>query len=128
MNDFTNCLTTNAQQMKFSIKNFFGKCVQNRRKLRIWPPLLKKSLIKNFIFCAVYLNFESSTQIRKSDSRSICNKNSSWKILEELIRKNFFAKFVIIFKIYPLSFRKLEESWRNRAYNARAWCINNLTF
>ena len=33
--------------MKFSIKDFF-------RKLRIWLHLLKKFLIENFIFCAVY--------------------------------------------------------------------------
>ena len=32
--------------MKFSIKNFFSKCDQIRRKL-------KESLMKNFIFCAV---------------------------------------------------------------------------
>ena len=39
--------------MKFSIKNFFGKCDQIRSFLRIWSHLLKKSLIENFIFCAV---------------------------------------------------------------------------
>ena len=39
--------------MKFPIKDFFRKCDQIRRKLRIWSHLLKKSLIENFIFCAV---------------------------------------------------------------------------
>ena len=39
--------------MKFSIKDFFSKCDQIRRKLRIWSHLLKKSLMENFIFCAV---------------------------------------------------------------------------
>ena len=39
--------------MKFSIKNFFSKCDQIRRKLRICSHLLKKSLMKVFIFCAV---------------------------------------------------------------------------
>ena len=42
-----------AQKMKFSIKDFFSKCDQIRRKLRIWSHLLKKSLIENFILCAV---------------------------------------------------------------------------
>ena len=42
-----------AQKMKFSIKDFFSKCDQIRRKLRIWSHLLKKSLIENFICCAV---------------------------------------------------------------------------
>ena len=38
--------------MKISIKDFFGKCDQIRRKLRIWSHILKKFLMKNFIFCA----------------------------------------------------------------------------
>ena len=42
-----------AQKMKFSVKNFFSKCDQIRRFLRIWSHLLKKSLMENFIFCAV---------------------------------------------------------------------------
>ena len=42
-----------AQKMKFSIKGFFSKCDQIRRKLRIWSHLLKKSLMENFIFCEV---------------------------------------------------------------------------
>ena len=36
--------------MKFSIKDFFSKCDQIRSFLR---SLLKKSLMENFIFCAV---------------------------------------------------------------------------
>ena len=42
-----------TQKMKFSIKDFFRKCDRIRRKLRIWSHLLKKSLMENFIFCAV---------------------------------------------------------------------------
>ena len=41
--------TNTAQKMKFSIKDFFSECDQIRRK----PNLLKKSLMENFIFCAV---------------------------------------------------------------------------
>ena len=37
-----------AQKIKFSIKNFF-------RKLQIRSHVLKKSLMKNLIFCAVTL-------------------------------------------------------------------------
>ena len=36
--------------MKFSIKNFFSKCDQICRKLRICSHLLKKSLMENFSF------------------------------------------------------------------------------
>ena len=39
--------------MKFSINYFFTKFDQIRRKLWIWSHLLKKSLMENFIFCAV---------------------------------------------------------------------------
>ena len=41
-----------AQKMTFSIKDFFSKCDQIRRNLRIWSHLLKKSFMENFIFCA----------------------------------------------------------------------------
>ena len=34
--------------MKFSIKDFFSKCDQISRKLRIWSHLLKKSFMENF--------------------------------------------------------------------------------
>ena len=42
-----------AQKLKFFIKDFLSKCDQIRRKLRIWSHLQKKSLMENFIFCAV---------------------------------------------------------------------------
>ena len=38
--------------MKFSVKDFFSKCDQIRRKLQIWSDLPKKSLMENFIFYA----------------------------------------------------------------------------
>ena len=41
--------------MEFSIKDFFRKCDQICRKLRIWLHLLKKSLTENFIFCVVWI-------------------------------------------------------------------------
>ena len=44
-----------AQNMKFSVKDFLRKCDQIRSLQRIWSHLLKKSLMENFIFCAVRL-------------------------------------------------------------------------
>ena len=41
------------KKMKFSIKGFCNKYDQIHRRLRIWPYLLKKSVMENFIFCAV---------------------------------------------------------------------------
>ena len=46
--------------MKFSITNFFGKCDQIRRKLRIWSHLLKNPIMENFIFSVLQ---STSTQI-----------------------------------------------------------------
>ena len=41
------------KKKKISIKDFLSKCDQIRKKLRIWSCLPKKSLMENFIFCAV---------------------------------------------------------------------------
>ena len=46
-----------AQQMKFSIKDFSSKCDQIRSFLRIWSHLLEKSLMENFIFCAMLYEY-----------------------------------------------------------------------
>ena len=40
--------------MKFSIEYFFSKCDQIWSKLQIWSHLLKKSLMKNLIFYAMF--------------------------------------------------------------------------
>ena len=42
--------TRNEVLMKFSIKDFFSKCDQICRKLRVWSHLLKKPLMENFFF------------------------------------------------------------------------------
>ena len=49
-NFFPNLRVGTAQKIKFSIKDFFSKCDQIRSFLRIWSHLLKKSLMKSFIF------------------------------------------------------------------------------
>ena len=46
-------LISTVQKMKFCIKDFFSKCDQIRRELWIWSHLLKKSLMENFIVCAM---------------------------------------------------------------------------
>ena len=46
-------VTDTTQKMKLSSKDFFSKRDQIRMKLRIWSHLLRKSLMGNFIFCAV---------------------------------------------------------------------------
>ena len=48
-----NGLKNTTQKMKFFFKDFFSKCDQIHSLLQIWSHLLKKSLMENFIFCAV---------------------------------------------------------------------------
>ena len=50
-------LKKTAQEMKFFIKGFFSNCDEIRSFLQIWSDLLKKSLMENFIFCAVKLKY-----------------------------------------------------------------------
>ena len=53
MLSFNQTIYNTSQKMKFSIKYFFSKCDQICRKLWVWSHLLKKSLMENFIFCAI---------------------------------------------------------------------------
>ena len=50
--------------MKFLNKDFFSKCDQIRSFQRIWSHLLKKSLLENFIFCAVNIKKQLTTKIK----------------------------------------------------------------
>ena len=83
--------------MKFSIRDFFSKCGQIRKKLRIWSYLLKKSLMENFIFCAVFTliswcgNFVEKQSFRMiSDSPKIMSKLClSTKFPHQDIRWNY---------------------------------------
>ena len=56
-------------KMKFSIKYFFSKCDQICRKLWVWSHLLKKSLMENFIFCAVFTFVACFLLSRKKDKK-----------------------------------------------------------
>ena len=51
-----------VQKMKLSITDFFSKCDQIRSFLRLWSHLLKKSLMKNFIFCTLQLTQKDNPQ------------------------------------------------------------------
>ena len=46
-------LETLHKKMKFPILDFFSKCDQICRKLYVWSHLPRKSLMENFISCAV---------------------------------------------------------------------------
>ena len=51
-------IQSHCKKNEVSIKDFFSKCDQICSFLRIWPHLLKKSVIENFIFlCSVFFCF-----------------------------------------------------------------------
>ena len=45
-----------CSKMKFSMKDFFSKCDRICNFLQIWSHLLMKSIMENFIFCAVKMH------------------------------------------------------------------------
>ena len=57
------------KKMKFTIKDFLSKCHQICSFLQIWSHLLKKSLMKKFIFCAV-IGWLSSFSLQESHKRT----------------------------------------------------------
>ena len=63
-----------AQKMKLSIKDFFSKCDQIRRKLGIWSHLLKKFLTENFIFGAVLCPFCGVEDTRRHEFQFTLNE------------------------------------------------------
>ena len=68
--------------MKFSSKDFFSNCDQILSFLRIWSHLLKKSLMENFIFCAVIFEiFHKATQAHVHDGVYDSDKNVKMHIL-----------------------------------------------
>ena len=79
-----------TQKMKLSFKDFFSKCDQIRSFLRIWLHLLKKSLMGNFIFCAVF--------IIKDFLLSLLNLEWLRKEMQPIYR------FVLRGKFFPLLF------------------------
>ena len=62
-----------AQTMKFSFRDFFSKCDQICRKLRIWSHLLKKSLMKSFFFCALKVS-TNTDKLVESTSKNFHGK------------------------------------------------------
>ena len=67
-----------AQNMKFSINDFFSKCDRIRSFLQIWSHLLKKSLMENFIFVQWSLLGEKKLQLDIEDYLLV-KKNSLWR-------------------------------------------------
>ena len=88
--------------MKFSITHFFSKCDQIHRFLRIWSHLLKKSVMENFIFCAVIGNTGNSKVMTARKMRfsikdffSKCDQISrKLQICSHLLKKSLMENFI----------------------------------
>ena len=107
---FENRCSHAAQKMKFSIKDFFGKCDQTRRKLRIRSYLLKKSLMENFTFCAVSRSWRS--MFAKSMQRINCISQLNGRMKAYYCTKNGFS-YRYFTRTLPTNIRKIFETNSN---------------
>ena len=92
-----------AQKNKFFIEDLFSKCVQIRRKLRIWSHLLKKSSMKNFIFvqCALLSRFFKFIMVHLSNKKDLL-ADVKWKMpgaLENSISSEIFLFYFTAFSL-----------------------------
>ena len=78
--------------MKFSIKDFFSKCDQIPRKLRIWSHYYRNPLMENFIFCAVRLN---KFPLLKAGSRGA---HENWFL--NIFKSTFYYNFQLDYHSY----------------------------
>ena len=64
-NEAINLMQKTAQKVKFSIKDFFSKCDQNRSFLRLLSHLLKESLMETSFFVQWYrFDFKKGSTIK----------------------------------------------------------------
>ena len=77
--------------MKFSVKDFFSKCDQIHSFLQIQSHLLKKSSMKNFIFCTVIclVCFNSVSGYFRQFEICLCRAFSSTVVQSDDITKSF---------------------------------------
>ena len=73
-----------AQKTKFSIKDFFSKCDQICRKMRIWSHLLEKSVIEN-----LFLRSDSS-MLRRTPTEKLKNRRLMFRFCFSTFRSLIF--------------------------------------
>ena len=114
--------------MNFSIKDFFSRYNQIRRKLRIWSHILKKSIMENFILQIVDCKKNLLFQATKRKSVFIHCFNNFIEIalrhgcspvnLLHIFRMSFYKNtyVVLLLKIESLHFnRNISELEQGRA-------------
>ena len=107
---------------KFFIKDFFGKCDQIPRKLRIWSHLLKKSLMESFIFfCSGISELFLAASIRDNSRTNPAWLTSTYfnpsfsrilKIIVKVLESQYFhCSKVALIESFSVPF--ISVSWKN---------------
>ena len=69
-----------AQKLNFFIKDFLSGWEQIHSKLQIWSHLLKKSIMEDFIFCAVKDMGELRKDFEKGESDLAISRSVNTKL------------------------------------------------
>ena len=118
-----NCQQTLRKKMKFFTNTIISKCDKIHSFLRIWSHLLKKSLMENFIFCAVKsLTLLSITKFNRS------NREKGHYMLNINIGEtiSFFVCLVFIVQyVYPVMNYVFNEAifWETLFHNRVMYMI-----
>ena len=92
-----------AQKMRFFIKDFYSKCDQIHRKLRIWSHLLENYLMENFILCALGGIFKPIKLLAaQSTAYTLRNRQVKQPFVKENEKKNICIKEIYICKILEI--------------------------
>ena len=111
--NFLRFLIFSTQKMKFSIKDFFSKCDQIRRKLRIWSNLLKKILNGKLHFLSSvfrHMATPEATRIYQFITNNHALFHLWWK--ENLLNHQKFSEFM---KMVVDSFASISSTHPSRA-------------
>ena len=113
--------------MKFSIKAFFSKCDQIRNFLRIWPYLLKKSLMENFIFCEVYFQRNNSDTTQRTQTslrrlQGVLKRSRRLTIKQDIVTTS--GKRRLIYDVLKMSdSRRLQDVWLTTSWRRLIYVI-----
>ena len=116
-------VVSTTQKMKFSSKEFFSKCHQIRRKLRIWSHFLKNFLMENFIFCAVLRTLVLAAYVLVLRRRK---KVESEKLLHALWSNQYLQKTKNNLLNGKSSSKKLIILTENTLLHICEWVLNGL--
>ena len=105
--------------MKFSSKDFFSKCDQIRRKLRIWSHLLKKSLMEILIFSQCVELFWNFSLWFLSVKKQLLSSLISSRFKTSLFFRISFSFFCLFYLWFLYVFLYFEVI----AFRNNMWCV-----